>query len=169
MHEFLLFGQVANENRQMLLQQLAGVTRMQPRHVTEWHFLFRSKLPPGLGTLPSGGGTQGVLQPELQKTKSMLNSSLYYLQLVCEVDKTDFEEQNENLFGRIASNGDAANDVSTKHDSGKTSSGAAPKKWRLEFRDVPDAGKQAVTSRLMSRTPIESGDPFVFMDNLGFE
>ena len=82
MHEFLLFGQVTNDDHHKLLQQLAGVTRMQPQYVVERHLIFKARQPVGLGNVPSGGGSQGVLPPDVQKTKQALSGSIFYIQAV---------------------------------------------------------------------------------------
>jgi hypothetical protein len=82
MHEFLLFGQVTNNDHHKLLQQLAGVTRMQPQHVVERRLIFKARQPVGLGNIPSGGGSQGVLPPDVQKTKQALSGSIFYIQAV---------------------------------------------------------------------------------------
>jgi Med18 protein len=82
MHEFLLFGQVTNDDHHKLLRQLAGVTRMQPQYVVERHLIFKARQPVGLGNIPSGGGSQGVLPPDVQKTKQALSGSIFYIQAV---------------------------------------------------------------------------------------
>ena len=41
--------------------------------------------------------------------------------------------------------------------------------WRLEFHDIPDAGKQSTSTRLMFRAPVQGSDITAFMSNLGFE
>ena len=169
MHEFLLFGQVAKKDHHRLLQQLAGVTRMQPQHVFEWHLIFRAKPPVGLSNVPSGGGSQGVLPPEVQKTKQMLSGSIFYLQLVY------------NPKGGVAPVG-RNRATQPGPANGGTSQGRNPTKadvngssevedglWTIEFRDVPEPGKQAVTTRLMSRTATEGGDLIQFVKDLGFE
>ena len=43
------------------------------------------------------------------------------------------------------------------------------KKWVLQFRDLPDVGRQrAVTSRFIADIPITSGDPTEFMKALDY-
>ena len=42
-------------------------------------------------------------------------------------------------------------------------------KWHLEFKDTPDAGKQSVSTRLVSKTPIEGGDMVQFFTTFGYE
>ena len=38
----------------------------------------------------------------------------------------------------------------------------------LEFRDIPDPGKQAVTTRHLTRTKIDGGSIVAFIKDLGF-
>ena len=46
----------------------------------------------------------------------------------------------------------------------------AAQKWFIEFRDTPDPGSRfPITSRQMSRNPIEGGDVLNFMKGLGYE
>ncbi len=168
MHEFLLFGHVANNERQRLLQQLAGVTRMQPKHVAERHLLFKARPPVGLGNIPSAGGSQGVLSAEIQRTKQMLTSSIFYIQLVCTLEEEkapveDHSHSNGVLNGYATLEEAKANGARSDHCENKGG------KWAIEFRDIPDPGKQPVTTRLMSRTQVEGHDMFAFVKNLGFE
>lgn len=169
MHEFLLFGQVANDDQHKLLQQLAGVTRMQPQHVLERHLVFKARPPVGLGNIPSGGGSQGVLPAEVQRTKQMLTSSIFYLQLVCTSKPVEavVKDDHSALNGTV--NGDAAKNPSTVNGGAKDPPKQAEDQWAIEFRDIPDPGKQSVTTRLMSRTPVEAGDMAPFVRDLGFE
>lgn len=168
MHEFLLFGQVANDDHHKLLQQLAGVTRMQPQHVVERHLIFKARTPIGLGNIPSGGGSQGVLPPEVQRTKQMLTAPIFYLQLIGTLQERG--AQADHLVGSSAVN---SGDTVMKDEKVEESANGTVKmedcRWALEFRDIPDPGKQAVTTRLMSRTTIESGDMITFVRDLGFE
>lgn len=144
MHEFALYGQVPKEIHHRTLQQLAGYTRMQPVDTSEIHLVFKARQPPGLDKLPSAGGSQGVLQPDVQRWKNMLNASLYYVQLVGEIRPS-----------------------SSRSDGGAT---AKPDiNWTLEFRDTPDPGKQAVSTRLISRTPLDDGNLVTFLDHFGYE
>jgi mediator of RNA polymerase II transcription subunit 18 len=169
MHEFLLFGQVAHNDQHRLLQQLAGITRMQPQHVVERHLIFKAIPPIGLYNIPSGGGSQGVLPPEVQKTKQMLSGSIFYIQLV----------YNPRSGGapvgasRVVHHGPASGETSQGRNTKKAdTSGSAQEEdglWTIEFRDIPEPGKQAVTTRLLSRTTTEGGDLIQFVKDLGFE
>jgi len=131
---------------------------MQPQHVVERHLIFRARPPIGLENLPSGGGSQGVVPPEVQRTRQMLGGNLYFIQLVSKVRSgkgTGKNGHGEYSTQTAASNGDGHEDP-------------APK-WAIEFRDTPEPGKQAATVRLMSRSVVDGGDAVGFVQNLGFE
>lgn len=157
MHEFSLYGIVARSVHDRVKQQLAGVARMLPQDVEEIRLVFKAKPPPSTGNLPSAGGSQGVMLQDLQKVKNMLNSSVYYVQLV----------------GRLPSGSKQMRDGVKPGDA--TESNAESFKntqklqWQLEFKDTPDPGKQAVSSRLFSITQVESGNPALFLEELGYE
>lgn len=169
MHEFLLFGQVAHNDHHRLLQQLAGVTRMQPQHVVERHLIFKAIPPVGLGNVPSGGGSQGVLPPEVQKTKQMLSSSVFYLQLVYNPRSGASPIGAGRVAHHSPANGDTVQDQNTMKADANGSAKGEDGLWTIEFRDIPEPGKQAVTTRLLSRTATEGGDLIQFVKDLGFE
>ena len=157
MHEFSLYGQVVQEDHHRMLQQLAGYTRMQPRDVVELHLVFKARPPAGLDNIPSAGGSQGVAQQQdVQKLKNMLNASLYYVQLVGEVMPTRSKKRGDE-------------DVEMTNGNGPPTSDNPTVRWALEFKDTPDAGKQAVSTRLISRTPMDDGDLVQFLDHFGYE
>lgn len=167
MHEFLLFGQVPSHKYERVLQQLAGVTRMQPLRCKEVHLIFKARPPAPVGTGPPVGGSQDVVQPEIQRTRLLLSGNLFYIQLVGEV--VDVSAPNSPGNGHDGSLQSANGDVpmtGTMHDD---SASGTKIQWKLEFRDIPDAGKQPVTVRLMSRTLIQKGDILQFLLNFGFE
>lgn len=158
MHEFALYGQVAKDSHHRTLQQLAGFTRMQPVDTLEIHLVFKARQPTGLEKLPSGGGSQGVLQPEIQRYRNMLNASLYYVQLVGEVSPASAKLQKHGKPADkdiVMSNGTNEDDVTVQ--------------WSLEFKDTPDAGKQAVSTRLISRVPLSHGNLTEFLDHFGYD
>jgi mediator of RNA polymerase II transcription subunit 18 len=170
MHEFLLFGQVAKNDHHRLLQQLAGVTRMQPQHIVERHLVFKANPPVGLSNVPSGGGSQGVLPTEVQKTKQMLSGSIFYLQLVYNPKGGAAPIGGNRVMQPGPANGDTSQGRNpTKADANQPSQVEEEGLWTIEFRDVPEPGKQVVTTRLMSRTATEGGDLFQFVQDLGFE
>ena len=159
MHEFLLFAQVASSDHRKMLQQLVGVTRMQPQPVLERHLVFKAESPAGLNNLPSGGGSQGVTAAELQRTKAMLTNSLFYLQLVGDYTPT--------TSTRSVRTGSRASDR-VQNVQQNRSDQVSLSKWTLEFRDIPDPGKQAVTTRQLTRTEIDGGSIISFVKGLGF-
>lgn len=90
----------------------------------------------------------------------MLQGPLYYLKAVREVS---------NEFGADGRKGEGGPTDEANLVNGHRKKTAKKSKWSIEFRDVPDAGAHEVTSRLMSRTVVEEGDLFGFLDGLGFE
>jgi len=156
MHEFALYGQVAKDDHHLMLQQLAGYTRMQPQDTVEIHLVFRGQPPAGLDHIPSAGGSQGILGPDLLKIRQMLTAGIYYVQLIGEV------LQNEP---KSLQNGDT---VMTDGE-GVLNSDKRTVNWTLEFKDTPDAGKQAVSTRLISRTPLGDGDLVKFLEAFDYE
>ena len=156
MHEFALYGQVTKDDHHRFLQQLAGYTRMQPQDVVEIHLVFKARPPIGLNNLPSAGGQQGALQQDVQKVKNMLNAALFYIELVGEV-------------GPIETNSAADGDVSMTNGNGASLSNKSTVRWSLDFKDTPDPGKQATSTRLVSRIPMEEGDLAQFPDHFGYE
>jgi mediator of RNA polymerase II transcription subunit 18 len=169
MHEFLLFGQVAKNDHHRLLQQLAGVTRMQPQHVVERHLIFKANPPVGLSNVPSGGGSQGVLPPEVQKTKQMLSGSIFYLQLVYHPTGGAATVGGNRVMQPGPVNGDTSQVRNPTKADADGSSHVEDGLWTIEFRDVPESGKQVVTTRVMSRTATNGGDLIQFVKDLGFE
>ncbi|KIW13272.1 hypothetical protein PV08_08459 [Exophiala spinifera] len=157
MHEFALYGQVSKDAHHQVLQQLAGYTRMQPQKVVEVHLIFKARSPPGLDNIPSAGGSQGIMQPEVQKIRAMLNGSLYYVQLVGEVALGDTKNQ---LDGDV---------TMTTNGSGDPSVSQTKIKWTFEFKDTPEAGKQAVSTRLIHKVPLEDGDFVQFLNAFGYD
>jgi len=160
MHDFALYGQIPGDDYQRMLQQLAGVARMQPQNVREIRMVFRASAPPGLNVLPSAGGTQGVQQQDLQRVKTALNASLYYVQLVGEIA---FE------CGNSADSGNINEDVPMNDGRDSASKQVQKVKWSLEFKDTPEAGKQPVSMRLASRIAVDDGNFIDFMQNFGYE
>ncbi|EXJ71333.1 uncharacterized protein A1O5_05139 [Cladophialophora psammophila CBS 110553] len=159
MHEFALYGQVRKDDHHRMLQQLAGFARMQPQDAKEIHLVFKARQPPGVDLVQSIGASHlaSQRQQDIQRVKNMLNAGLYYVQLVGEV----LPEKP----ARVAENGD----VTMTNGSGGQAAEKSSVKWSFEFRDTPDAGKQAVSSRLISRTPMDEGNFIRFLDNFGYD
>lgn len=42
------------------------------------------------------------------------------------------------------------------------------KKWVMKLCDIPEGGRRPVTSRLVTTSAVEKGDPLAFMDALGY-
>lgn len=156
MHEFALYGQVPKDDHHRMLQQLAGYTRMQPQETAEIHLVFKARTPPGLDNVPSAGGSQGILQQDAQKVRAMLSAGLYYVQLIGEVVKDDRKRADDG-------------DMTMKNGNGTSNEPKRTVRWALDFKDTPDPGKQAVSTRLLSRTPMDEGDLVKFLDSFGYE
>lgn len=141
MHEFALYGQIRKDDHHQVLQQLAGVTRMQPQDTREIHLVFKARQPAGLDHVQSIGASNlaSGQQQELQRVKSLLNAPLYYVQLIGDAQQQASDAESPTV------------------------------KWTFEFKDTPDAGKQPVSSRLISRTPMEDGNFMMFLDSFGYE
>jgi hypothetical protein len=143
---------------------------MQPQDTAEIHLVFKARPPPGLDNIPSAGGSQGVMQPDVQKFKNMLHANLYYVQLVGEVVWTQsLLKAEEDGDTAMTDNGQTV--VGTGHSNSSTThaSSLPTVRWALDFKDTPDAGKQAVSTRMVSRTPIDDGDLVKLLDLFGYE
>jgi len=158
MHELSLYGQIPKDDHHQMLQQLAGLTRTQPQDATEIHLVFKPRQPPGLDLVQSIGGSNlaSQQQQDMLRFKGMLNGGLYYMQLVGEVVLDKKAKSTEN------------GDEEMLNGSSGPKSGKPAVRWMLEFKDTPDAGKQSVSSRMVSRTPME-GNLTKFSDNFGFD
>lgn len=139
-----------------MLWQLAGYTRMQPQDAAEIHLVFKARAPSGLDLVQPIGASNLVSQQDVQKIKNMLNAGLYYVQLVGEV-------LSEAAHG--AEDGDVA--MTNGHHDSKSAKSAV--RWSFEFKDTPDPGKQAVSTRLVSKIPMDEGDLVKFLDLFGYE
>ncbi|RMZ90270.1 hypothetical protein DV736_g2500, partial [Chaetothyriales sp. CBS 134916] len=155
MHEFSLYGQVPGEGYNVLLQQLAGVARMQPKYVRELHLIYKSIVPPGLRLIPGATNSDRIQSPEVQRVSKMLTNSLHYVHLVASIE----ERKTAILQSRQVK---ATADIEEQQDARTVT-------WRLDFKDIPEPGTQVVTSRLISSIPIGGGDLVSFMNAFGFE
>ncbi|PWY76210.1 putative RNA polymerase II mediator complex subunit Srb5 [Aspergillus heteromorphus CBS 117.55] len=164
MHELLLFASVPAHQHHELLQQLAGLTAMQPRHRVERRLIFKAHRQPGM-TNTRVGASQDLQGAELQRLNKMLNGGMFYTQVVGPVAKAEFGAKPAS-----ASSGGA--DVSMSGMEEKPST--APysyedQPWKLEFRDIPEAGtRSAVTARLMASAVLPKGDITVPMNAWGY-
>lgn len=170
MHELLLFASVPVHQHHELLQQLAGLTAMQPRRCIERRLVFKAYRKPGLA--PRVGASQDLQQSgDLQRVNKMLNGGMFYIQVVGPVLPRD--------FGRSA-----ASDPDTHMAGVEDSNPPAPETplppqgsdydydqqpWKLEFRDIPEAGtRSAVTARVMASVALPRGDVVSSMNAWGY-
>ena len=166
MQELLLFGQAVSDIHHELLQQLAGIARMQPVPFTERHLIFRALPPAALARVQQGGGSQGVQPPEIQRTKNALQGPLFHVQLVRDItDELELRGNQSAANGKSELNGARKDPKLSRTKSAKAN--VTP--WTIEFRDIPDPGTHPVTFRHMSRTVVEDGSPIPFLTSLGYE
>ncbi|RAK98374.1 mediator of RNA polymerase II transcription subunit 18 [Aspergillus ibericus CBS 121593] len=151
MHELLLFASVPAHQHHELLQQLAGLTAMQPRHRLERRLIFKAYRKPGLMNTRVGA-SQDLQGLELQRLNKMLNGGMFYTQVVGPVAETDFG-------AKPSSSGDAHVSISGLEDQSSPPYSYEDQPWKLEFRDIPEAGtRSAVTARLMASATLPKGD-----------
>ncbi|KAI9039104.1 mediator of RNA polymerase II transcription subunit 18 [Aspergillus affinis] len=163
MHELLLFASVPAHQHHELLQQLAGLTAMQPRHRLERRLVFKAFRKPGLVNTHVGA-TQDVQGPDMQRLNKMLNGGMFYTQVIGPVSEADLGANPPSI-----SLGDTdASMAGTDEDGGHRYS-YDQQAWRLEFRDIPEAGtRSAVTSRLMASAGLPKGDIVTPMNAWGY-
>ncbi|KAJ5309186.1 hypothetical protein PENANT_c014G10310 [Penicillium antarcticum] len=158
MHEVLLFASVPAHQHYELLQQLAGLTAMQPRHCLERRLIFKAYRKPGL-MAGRTGASQDIQSGDLQRLNKMLNGSMYYTQVVGPVTEKD--------FGAAIDSDMHMDGTDEKPEAYRYDYEHQP--WRLEFRDIPEAGtRSAVTSRQMSSSSLPSGDVMPVMSAWGY-
>ncbi|KAL4896452.1 mediator of RNA polymerase II transcription subunit 18 [Aspergillus ambiguus] len=168
MHELLLFASVPAHQHHELLQQLAGLTAMQPQHRLERRLIFKAYRKPGLINTRVGA-SQDVQGADLQRLNKMLNGGMFYTQVVGPVSEEDFGAAP----GTAAENPDALMSGTTDLPSGTENAAHRysyeTQPWKLEFRDIPEAGtRSAVTSRLMASSSLPSGDLIPAMNAWGY-
>ncbi|KAL2013807.1 hypothetical protein VTN00DRAFT_1332 [Thermoascus crustaceus] len=153
MHELLLFASVPAHQHHDLLQQLAGLTAMQPRRRFERRLLFKAYRKPGYVNTRIGG-SQDLQASELQRLTKMLNGGMFYTQVVGPVTESD--------FGSTPPSG-----TDEKRDEDWYEFEDQP--WRLEFRDIPEvATRSAVTARVMASASLPRGDVVPPMNAWGY-
>lgn len=174
MHELLLFASVPLHQHHELLQQLTGLTAMQPRRCIERRLVFKAYRKPGLNA-PRVGGSQDVKQAgDLQRVNKMLNGGMFYTQVVGPL--------LPGHFGGSTATADSDTQMAGMDDS-QSSSEAVPnpptqqgsgynydqQPWKFEFRDIPEAGtRSAVTSRVMASAALPRGDVVPSMNAWGY-
>ncbi|KAK5073803.1 hypothetical protein LTR64_007059 [Lithohypha guttulata] len=158
MHELSLYGSIPVGNHDHLLQQLAGLTAMQPQAVHEIHVVFKGRQALGLekvsGTV--GGGSAGTQQQQqdLQRLRTMLQSGVFYVQLIGSLLPRD------NKRSTVTRQGSGENSIGWENQEVE---------WTFEFKDTPEAAKQSASTRLVSRVKFNQGDMVTFLDMFGFE
>lgn len=168
MHELLLFAPIPASQHHDLLQQLTGLTAMQPNRTFERRLIFKPYRRPGF-VRPRPGGSQDVQHTEVQKLQKMLNSGLYHMQVVGAINATDFGvEENghkpDAVMGGMESGGA---DQRVKPGPGYTPSNQV---WKVEFKDTPEAGAgSGVTSRGASTAVLPYGDVVPLMKAWGYD
>ncbi|KAI9373297.1 mediator complex, subunit Med18 [Aspergillus egyptiacus] len=155
MHELLLFASVPAHQHYELLQQLAGLTAMQPSHRLERRLIFKAYRKPGLNNA-RGGASQGA---DLVRLNKMLNGGMYYTQVVGPVNESDFSSGGADA--PMSGTGEAAGSGSSYDYNSQP--------WKLEFRDIPEAGtRSTITARLAASATLPKGDIVTPMDAWGY-
>lgn len=181
MHELLLFASVPSHQHHELRQQLAGLTAMQPRHRLERHLIFKAYRKPGVVTTRVGA-SQDVQGVDLQRLNKMLNGGMYYTQVVGSVSEADFgggdgggkPDDGQEIIG--GENNNIEGDINQagiiqpqQHDRHQSPYDYDHQSWKLEFRDIPEAGtRSAVTARLMASASLPRGDIIEPMNAWGY-
>lgn len=117
---------------------------MRPVPVEEIHLIYRSRTPVGFGKLPGVGGSQAA-HSDTPKISSALSKGIYFVTLVGSLHLSEPKNGHQQ-------------DTQQEKIS-----------WTFEFKDTPDAGKQAANTRLVFRIPMEAGRVAGFMKAFGFE
>lgn len=170
MHELLLFASVPAHQHHELLQQLAGLTAMQPRRCFERRLVFKAYRKPGLA--PRVGGSQDLQQSgDLQRVNKMLNGGMFYIQAVGPLFPRDFGHSTAS---------DPDTQMAGMEDSNHPTTATSPplqgsgydydqQPWKLEFRDIPEAGtRSALTARVMASAALPRGDVVSSMNAWGY-
>ncbi|KAK5796730.1 hypothetical protein VI817_006014 [Penicillium citrinum] len=176
MHELLLFASVPTHQHEELLQQLAGLTAMQPRHCLERRLIFKAYRKPGLANARVGA-SQDLQSGDLQRVNKMLNGGMFYTQIVGPVHPSDFADAGVTSDAPTGSNANPSPaDPDTKMDGTDEATANSPstydfdkQSWKLEFRDIPEAGtRSAVTARVMASAALPHGDIVPSMNAWGY-
>ncbi|KAL4779106.1 mediator complex, subunit Med18 [Aspergillus varians] len=161
MHELLLFASVPSHQHHELLQQLAGLTAMQPRHCLERRLIFKATRKPGLINA-RGGNSREVQGADLVRLNKMLNGQMFYTQVVGPLSEVDFDTKSSSVGNTDApmSGTEEAPGSSYDYDS---------QPWKLEFRDIPEAGtRSTITARLAANATLPKGDIVTPMNAWGY-
>ena len=70
---------------------------MQPQHVEQIHLVFKARQPAGLEKVQGSGSSQAnsQQQQDVQKLRTMLQSGIYFTQLVGTIDDDDAKPQRD--------------------------------------------------------------------------
>ncbi|KAL2369334.1 RNA polymerase II mediator complex subunit Srb5 [Blastomyces gilchristii SLH14081] len=144
MHELLLFSPVPAKQHHDLLQQLSGLTAMQPTRTFERRLVFKAYRKPGfIKTRP--GGSQDVQAPETQRLNKLLNGGLYYIQVVGNVQERDFGSMPASSSSSSSSSSLPSSSASLRSDVVTQGTGAG------------GDGTQQGQGSLWSSTPMNHG------------
>ncbi|KAL4930632.1 mediator of RNA polymerase II transcription subunit 18 [Aspergillus undulatus] len=155
MHELLLFASVPSHQHHELLQQLTGLTAMQPCHRLERRLIFKATRKPGLVN-SRGGASQGA---DLVRLNKMLNGQMFYTQVVGPISEADFGTKSDNTDASMSGTEQAAG----------SSYDVDNQPWKLEFRDIPEAGtRSTITARLAANAALPKGDIVTPMSAWGY-
>lgn len=166
MHELLLFASVPVHQHHELLQQLAGLTAMQPRHCLERRLIFKAYRKPGLTTARIGASQDLQQSGDLQRVNKLLNGNMFYTQVVGPVSEKDFcttasaADPDTQMAGMEETKPSIRDSQGYDYDC---------QPWKLEFRDIPEAGtRSAVTARVMASAAFPRGDVVPSMNAWGY-
>ncbi|SLM40398.1 Mediator complex, subunit Med18, metazoa/fungi [Lasallia pustulata] len=150
---------------------------MQPQRVVQRHLIFK----PSPSPIQRGGqvgGSQGVQGAQIQALQGQMHGDLFFLQLVGDIagssetvdsaaDPKDVmmsdDDKDGSTGGKLLSNG------TSQSDKTRAALQTPQQTWLLQFRDLPEAGRRPVTSRLMADIAIISGNTLLFMEALGYQ
>ncbi|KAL4881479.1 mediator complex, subunit Med18 [Aspergillus karnatakaensis] len=161
MHELLLFASVPSQQHHELLQQLAGLTAMQPRHRLERRLIFKAHRKPGLANA-RGAPSRDAQGADIVRLNKMLNGQMFYTQVVGPISEADFDTKPSS-----ADDSDAAMTGMEQATGSPYDYDSQP--WKLEFRDIPEAGtRSTITARLMASATLPKGDIVTHMNAWGY-
>lgn len=167
MHELLLFASVPKYQHHALVDDLAGLTAMQPTHCLERRLIFKAYRKPGLVTARVGASQDLQQSGDLQRVNKLLNGGMFYTQVVGPVLPEHFGAAKPSAGDpdtQMAGMDEAKPSGKKKH---RYDYDQQP--WRLEFRDIPEAGtRSAVTARVMASAALPHGDIVPSMNAWGY-
>lgn len=172
MHELLLFASVPSHQHHDLLQQLAGLTAMQPLHQLDRRLIWKAYRKPGLITSRSGA-SQDLQGLEMHRLNKMLNGGMFHTQVVGPVSHHDFGSTSSppspSQFQDIFMSGTGPAPAPASDEKIQPAYNYDNQPWRLEFRDIPEAGtRSALTTRLMANASLPKGDLLPLMNAWGY-